>query len=203
MDRTRSTRQHFQPRSPSGEDTQTSSRSSEESSADATPPHTSINLSPRLEDKDRKHSPRVYSANPAREMVADRMDRIIEKAARMHGNNVANNLSSASLDALKAYIEIQKEIRKAVAGERSGLDEYPEQVAALKKVNAALEKLINSEVNHYQTGPSKQLLNLSSGAVSYLLTFCTGTLLANALDMPWVSLAVIPVCWTFSNAFRL
>jgi hypothetical protein len=134
-------------------------------------------------------------------MDDDRMDRIVQKADRMHANNVANNLSSASLDVLKAYIDIQKEIRKVLTGEQSGLEEYPEQLAVVKEANAALEELINSDMNHYRSGPKKQLLNLSSGAVSYLLTFCTGTLLANALDMPWVSLAVIPVCWTLFERF--
>jgi hypothetical protein len=168
---------------------------------DATASHTIIDLSPDKEVDKVNQGPRIYSANRARDMAEDRMDRIKEKLNRKLADNAANNLSSEALNKLKAYIAIQTEIRKALDDENSDLRLYPDELAAVKEANACLEKLINGDFDYYETGFSKAFLTLSAGAVSYLLTFCSGTLLANGLDMPWLSPIVISICWALCERF--
>ena len=185
------------PWSRNSEESSSSRRSSEDYNVDGTAGHTIIGLSP----ESKKSNPRVYSANPARRMMDDRAVRIDEEIQRRQDDNSANHLSSDSLNKLKAYAEIQKEIRKALDGEQSDLKQYPDELAAVKEASEYLEELINEDIDYYKTGPSRELLTLSAGAVSYLLTFCTGTLLASGLEMPWLSPIVIGICWTLCERF--
>jgi len=185
------------PWSRNSEESSLSRHSSEDYNVVGTAEHTIIGLSP----ESKKSSPRVYSANPARRMMDDRAVRIDEEIQRRQDDNSVNHLSSDSLNRLKAYAEIQKEIRKALDGKESVLTGCVDELEAVKRASRHLEKLINDDINYYKTGCSKELWTLLSGTVSYSLTFCTGTLLASGLDMPFLSPLVIGVCWTLCERF--
>ena len=145
--------------------------------------------------------PRVFSVNPAQSMWQDRDDRIAEAILQLEGTVATNNLPADRLDKLKAYAAIQKEIKKALAGHKSYLEIYPDELNAVREAQAILEKLINEDIDFYRTGPAKELWTASAGALSYLLTFCTGTLVASAQEMPFLSPVIIGICWTLFERF--
>lgn len=149
----------------------------------------------------RTSRPTVRSKNPGRAMMDDVINRTKEQIMRKEGIITANNLSPGSLNASKAYLVIQKEIRKVLDKKASMFDEYKEDIKALRDAYEILENLINTDIAHYEKGPARELWTATSGALSYLLTFCTGTLLTNAVDMPLISPLVIGICWTLCERF--
>lgn len=184
-------------RNSGSEESPRSGRSSAEYSVDGTAAHTITDLSAKL----KRPSPTVYSANPARRMAHERDVRIDEVIQRRQADNRANHLSSSSLNKLKAYAEIEKEITKALDGEESDLRKYADKLAAVEEARERWEKLINDDTNYYKTGCSRELWTLLAGTVSYTLTFGTGTLLASGLNIPLLSPSVIGVCWTLCERF--
>nr|WP_314623187.1 hypothetical protein [uncultured Noviherbaspirillum sp.] len=151
--------------------------------------------------KPTNNSPRVLSGNRAAGMFAERGARVDEPIHLKDGIVEENGLGPASLNAKQLYLMIQTDLKKAIDGESSRFDKYPGEKDALLKANKILETLINADIDYYKDGLRKELLTASSGALSYLLTFCTGTLLASALNTPLLSPLVIGICWTLCERF--
>lgn len=145
--------------------------------------------------------PTVRSKNPGRAMMDDVIKRSEDQILLKESIINANNLSPGSLNASKAYLLIQKEIRKVLDKKASMFDEYKEDTKALREAYEIVEDLINTDIEYYKERPAKEIWTATSGALSYLLTFCTGTLLANAVDLPLLSPLVIGICWTLCERF--
>lgn len=128
----------------------------------------------------------------------------VQKTIKLKENeNAINNLSQkndsdpeSSINKLKAYQKIRIEIRKAINGKESFLTSYPDLLATVKKEDRALKELIDNEMKRAKAGHYTDCMNVGSGIVSYLLTFCTGTLTASGTNMPLLSPPIIAACWT-------
>jgi hypothetical protein len=158
---------------------------------------------PSTPQKPTNDGPRLRSGNRASDMFAAHDARVVADIDRKRGIAAQNGLPKNSLQAKEIYLEIQQEIKKVLNSnkEKSKFDGSPELKKALIKAHDALEDLINADIDHYKGNVATELWTASSGALSYLLTFCTGTLLASALNTPLLSPLIIGICWTLCERF--
>lgn len=154
--------------------------------------------------KPNNDGPRVRSGNRASDMFDAHDARVVADIARKKGIVVQNGLPDNSLKAKEIYLEIQQEIKKVLdkkEDKESKFSGCTQIKANLIAANEVLEKLINRDIDHYKGNVATELWTASSGALSYLLTFCTGTLMASALNAPLLSPLIIGICWTLCERF--
>lgn len=154
--------------------------------------------------KPNNNGPRVRSGNRASDMFDAHDARVVVDIARKAGIVAQNGLLNDSLKAKEIYLEIQQEIKKVLdkkEGKESNFIGCTQIKANLIAANDLLEKMINSDIDHYKGNVATELWTASSGALSYLLTFCTGTLMASALNAPLLSPLIIGICWTLCERF--
>ena len=126
----------------------------------------------------------------------------IERKQKGYKKNYNGQIpTESSLNRLKSYQLVRADIKKALENIKSDSDDISPELKAMKEADDFFKKLIENEREYYKHGYPKTLLTLTSGAVSYLLTFCTGTLIAAGTDMPFLSPVIIGICWTLCERF--
>ena len=137
--------------------------------------------------------------NAADQEVADRRKRDQNEYIRERDDVLVNNLPQGRLKALEKHISLMHQLDDALIGKPSCFSEFdPELKNAIEKKNTYGE-LLQAEKDFYRKSWKTQGWNLVAGGNGFLLCFGVGTVLSNALGMPWLALVISPVIWSFTE----
>jgi hypothetical protein len=137
--------------------------------------------------------------NAADQEVADRRERDQNEYIRERDDVLVNNLPPGRLKALEKHIALMHQLDDALIGKPSCFSEFnPELKKAIKRKNKYGE-LLQAETDFYRRSWKTQGWNLVAGGNGFLLCFGVGTVLSNALGMPWLALVISPVIWSLTE----
>ena len=131
--------------------------------------------------------------------AANRREWYRKEYIRERDNVLVNNLSPERLNSLEKHIGLMHQLDNALIGKPSCFSAFDTQLTKAISKKGKYEKLLQAETDLYRTSWKTQGWNLIAGANGFLLCFGVGTILSNALGLPWLALAISPVLWTLTE----
>ena len=131
--------------------------------------------------------------------AANRREWYRKEYIRERDNVLVNNLSPDRLNLLEKHIGLMHQLDNALTGKPSCFSAFETQLTKAISKKHKYEKLLQAETDLYRTSWKTQGWNLIAGANGFLLCFGVGTILSNALGLPWLALAISPVLWTLTE----
>ena len=137
--------------------------------------------------------------NAADQEAADRREQYRNEYIRERDDVLVNNLPPGRLKALEKHIALMHQLDDALIGKPSRFSEFdPELKNAIEQKNT-YGGLLQAETDFYRRSWKTQAWNLVAGGNGFLLCFGVGTVLSNALGMPWLALVISPVVWSITE----
>lgn len=141
----------------------------------------------------------VAELTAADQEAANRREWYRKEFIRERDNVLVNNLSPDRLNSLEKHIGLMHQLDNALTGKPSCFSPFESALAKAISKKDKYQILLQAETDLYRTSWKTQGWNLIAGANGFLLCFGVGTILSNAMGMPWIALAISPVLWTLTE----